>query len=287
MKTEVSDLNETLISPNQTGLRILLKEIISHRELLLFLVWKDIKVRYAQTVLGLGWVLLRPLLNVAVMTLVFGRIAKIDSGEYPYGLFAFSGILMWGYFSATVSKGALAMISNVQLVTKVYFPRVYLPMSIALGGLVEFLVTFLLFFVVAGLVYGHFPTLTVLAFPLAAFLMLLTAVGACLWLSALAPDFRDVRFVTGYLMQLLMFLAPVVWPVSLLVEKLGPEGGGWLTLYALYPMVGVIETARYALLGGGQMPWEFFLPGLATALLIFVTGVWYFQSRERLMADIV
>ncbi|MGJ8670790.1 MAG: ABC transporter permease [Oceanococcus sp.] len=275
------------ISPSRSPMLDSVRELIEFRELLLFLTWKDVKVQFAQTILGLGWLILRPLLNVIVLTLVFGRLAKIPSEGQPYLLFAFSGVIFWGYFSTVVAKSAMSLVGNAQLLTKIYFPRMFLPMSIALSGCIEFFVTLLLFLLVAGFGYGHVPGPEMWLFPLVMLVLVLASLGVSLWLSALAIDFRDVRHASAYLIQLLMFLAPLVWPASLLAERMGDAADAVLGWYAFYPMVGVIEGGRYALLGGDAVPWQYIVPSAVSSLLLVLSGAWYFRKRERLMADLV
>lgn len=276
----------TEIKPEGGNLLPFLRELVEFRGLLLFLVWKDIKVQFAQTVLGFGWLVLRPLLNVLVLTFVFGKIARMPSDGAPYLLFALSGILPWSYFSGVVSKSAMSLVGNSAMVTKVYFPRTYLPLSMVVSGMVEFAVTLAIFFIVSMLFYGRMPSAQLLWLPVPIALLLLTTIGASLWLSALAVDFRDVRLATVYLLQILMFAAPVIWPISLLPQRLGPAGEQFAEWYALYPMVGIVEACRSALLGQ-PMPWDYLATGTLSASLLAIGGFLYFRRRERLLADLL
>lgn len=275
---------ETLITPDAGRWPAFWRELIEFRGLLAFMVLKDIKVQFAQTVLGFGWIVLRPLLNVAVLTLVFGNIARIPSDGAPYALFAMAGILPWSYFSGVTSKAALSLLSNSALVTKVYFPRVYLPLSVALGGLLEFVVTLALFLLISTLAYDHMPGAQLLWLWAPFLLLLATTLGASLWLAALAVDFRDVRHATQYLMQVLIFTAPVIWPASLLGQRFGDAGEAFLDWYSFYPLVGIVEGCRSALLGSA-MPWEALAKGAITSLLLAFAALAYFRRRERLLAD--
>lgn len=286
-KSDAGTQDEILITPASGNLWPFLKELYNFRELLLFLVWKDIKVQFAQTALGFGWLVLRPLLNVVVLTLVFGKLARVPSDGVPYLLFALSGMLAWSYFSGSVGKAALSLVGNSALITKIYFPRIYVPLSVVLSGLIEFTVTFAIFFVISIGFYHHMPTVALLSLPLAILLLLLTTVGASLWLAALAVDFRDVRHASQYLLQMLMFAAPIIWPLSLLSQRFGPGSEAFLRWYAFYPMVGVVEGFRHALLGTGTMPWEYLGPGFLTATVLISSGLYYFRRREQLMADVV
>ncbi len=273
---------ELLITPRQSSLASFIRELVEHRGLLVFLVWKNIKVQFAQMVLGFGWLILRPTINVVTLTLVFGKLAKLPSDGQPYALFAFAGTVIWNYFSNVTSGASMSMVSNASLLTKIYFPRIYLPCSIAIGGLLDFGITLGLFLVCAGLIYGRWPGVEFLFLPVPLLLTIMSSMGLGLWLATLAVDFRDVRNVSTYLMQLLMFAAPVVWPVSLVAERLGE---GFLPLYALYPMVGAIEGMRYTLLGGQSVPWHLLIPSFISASAFLLGGIWFFQRRERLMAD--
>lgn len=278
---------EILITPKSGHLLPFLKELYLFRELLLFLVWKDIKVQFAQTTLGLGWLVLRPLLNVAVLTLVFGKIARIPSDGVPYLLFALAGIMPWSYFSGSVNKCAMSLVGNAGLVTKIYFPRIYIPFSMVLSGMIEFVVTFCLFMLASVFFYGRLPPADFWLLIVPLLLLLITTVGVSLWLASLAVDFRDVRHASQYLIQMLMFAAPVIWPLSLLPQRFGAVGEHFLDWYALYPMVGVVEGFRHVLLGTGEMPWSYIGTGYITAVLLLVSGVLHFRRRERLLADFV
>ncbi len=263
-----------------------LRSLLTFRELLLFLVWKDLKVQVAQTVLGFGWLVLRPLLNALVLTLVFGRLARMPSEGHPYLLFLLSGYLPWSYFSGVVGKAAQSLTGNAALVTKVYFPRLLLPSAMVLAGLSEFLITLLFFLLMAGVGYGYFPGLGLLWMLIPLLLLLLITSAVSFWLAALAVHYRDVRQAASYLVQLLMFLAPVIWPLSMLTERFAAMANAPMLklAYGLYPMVGVIEGFRRALLGG-PMPWEVLATGFLSASLLLISGLIYFQHSEQRMAD--
>lgn len=279
--------SDILINPEGGRLSSYLRSLPAFRELLFFLVWKDLKVQVAQTALGFGWLILRPLLNLLVLSLVFGKLARLPSDGHPYLLFLLSGYLPWSYFSVVANKSTSSLIANASLVTKVYFPRLLLPTSLILGGLLEFLMTLLLFFLLSITVYGHWPSASLLWLPVPMLLLLLTAAGFGYWLAALAARFRDVRSAAGYLLQMMMFLAPVIWPLSLLGQRFGE----WATtapftlLIGLYPMFGVVEGFRAALLGGGAPPWTLIGVGFVSAVLILVSGLVFFHRHERQLAD--
>lgn len=269
----------------RTGWARYLAELWLGRELLGFLVWKEVKVQFAQTALGLAWLVLRPIMNVIVMTFIFGRLAKLPSDGQPYLLFALAGMLPWSYFSAVTSKSAMSLLGNTALITKIYFPRSYLPLSMVLAGLIEFAVTLTLFVVLSGLGYGVWPAIDLPVLLLAFAMLLIFTVAMSLWLSALAVDFRDVRHATAYILQLLMFAAPVVWPVSLLGERLGESV---VAIYGLYPMAGIVETFRVALFATPEgVPVDLVLPGALVSLGLLASAVVYFRWRERGFADVV
>lgn len=279
--------NEILINPEGGRLSGYLRSLPSFHELLLFLIWKDLKVQVAQTALGFGWLVLRPLLNIAVLSLVFGKLARLPSDGHPYLLFLLSGYLPWSYFSGVTGKATSSLVSNSALVTKVYFPRLLLPTALILSGFLEFLVTLLLFFAIAIGVYGQLPSINLLWLPVPMLLLLLTAAGFSYWLAALAARFRDVRNAAGYLLQLMMFMAPVIWPLSLLSQRFGhwADNAVFPVAIGLYPMVGVVEGFRHALLGGGSMPWTLLGVGFVSATLLLFSGLAFFHHHERQLAD--
>lgn len=262
-----------------------LRELPRHRGLLAFLVWKNLKVQYAQTALGFGWLLLRPLLHAAILTAIFSALARLPSDGVPYPLFALTGLLGWLYFSGVVGRSAGALQSNKALITKVYFPRLFLPLSQVLVGLAEFVATLLVVLAIAA-VYGYRPGLHLLWLPVPLALLLAVTTGTSIWLSALVVRFPDTRQMVGQILQLLMFAAPVIWPLSMLSSRLHIDGTALLA-YALYPLVGVIEGFRHCLLGSGTMPWALLGMGAVTATLLVATGLEYFRRSDRELADLV
>jgi lipopolysaccharide transport system permease protein len=278
-------MNSEMNYLERTGWSRYIGELWRGRELLGFLVWKEVKVQFAQTALGLAWLVVRPIMNVVVMTFIFGRLAKLPSDGQPYLLFALAGMLPWSYFSAVTSKSSMSLLGNTALITKIYFPRAYLPLSMVLAGLIEFAVTLMLFVVLSGLGYGVWPAINLPVLLLAFTLLMLFTVAMALWLAALAVDFRDVRHATAYILQILMFAAPVVWPVSLLGERLGANV---VAIYGLYPMAGIVETFRAALFYTPDgVPVELLLPGTLVSLALLVSAIVYFRWRERGFADVV
>jgi lipopolysaccharide transport system permease protein len=256
-----------------------LRELWHYRELIYFLTTRNVKVRYKQTAIGVAWAVLQPLAMMVVFTLFFGRLAKIPSEGFPYPLFAFAGLLPWQLFSRTISDSTNSLVSDQRLITRVYFPRLIVPISATLAGLMDFAVSAVLFLVLLR-IYGISPGPAVLWVPAFVLLMLLTALGVGFWLSALNVEFRDVGYVVPFLSQLWLFVTPVVYPSSLVPAA-------WRTLYGLNPMAGVVEGFRWALLGAGQGPSPMLAVSSLVTLGLLVSGVAWFRRRERTFADTV
>jgi lipopolysaccharide transport system permease protein len=260
-----------------------LRAVWDYRELLAFLVWRDIKVRYKQTALGMAWIVLQPVVSMVVFSLLFGRLLNVPSGGVPYPIFAYAALLPWNYFAGALGRSSTSLVGNVHLITKVYFPRLLIPISAVLSGLVDFAVAVL---VLIGLMlyYRITPTLAVTLLPALVLLAMLTALGFGLWLSALNVRFRDINYVVPYLVQIWMFLTPVIYGSTLIPER-------FRFLLGLNPMTGVVEGFRWALLGqpasASQSPgWIFALSlGIVTAAL--ASGLVFFRGTERTFADIV
>ena len=267
-----------VIEPSTGWQLINWKELRNYRDLFLFLTWRHIKVQYAQSTLGIGWAIIQPLFSMIVFTIIFGRLAKVESDGAPYALFSFVALVPWTYFANAVTEGTNSLISNANMLTKVYFPRLILPFSAVLAKLIDFSIAMILLFALLAW-YQTVPTWGVFVLPLLIVLMMLTAAGLGTWLTALAVQYRDIKFALTFLMQLLMYAAPVVYPASLVPERLQ-----WL--YALNPMVGVIEGFRAALLGTRSMPWSWIALSSISALVIAITGCLYFRRKERLFADV-
>lgn len=267
------------ITPPARWWQIPFGELWEYRELLYFFVWRDIKIRYKQTAIGAAWAVLQPLLTMIVFTLFFGKLAHIPSEGLPYPIFYYSALLPWMYFAASLQNATNTIVENQRVITKVYFPRLALPLSSVLSGLVDFGVSFLMF--VAMMIYfGVRPSATVVWFPAFLLLALLTALGVGLWLSALNAIYRDVRYVVPFLVQFWMFASPVAYPSSLVPEK-------WRWLYGLNPMAGVIEGFRWSLAGRGQPPGRLLLVSVGVVALVLLSGVSYFQRMETMIADVV
>jgi lipopolysaccharide transport system permease protein len=255
------------------------QDLWSYRELLYFLVWRDVKLRYKQTVLGAAWAILQPFLTMVVFTLFFGKLARIPSDGIPYPLFSFAALVPWMFFANGLQQGANSLVGNAQLITKVYFPRLVIPISAVLSGAVDFTVSFI---VLLGMMafYGSVPSTQILWLPLFFILAFVTALGVGTWLSALNVKFRDVRYTLPFLTQLWLFLTPVAYPSSLLADP-------WRTLYSLNPMVGVVEGFRWGLLGAQTSPGPMILVSSISAIVILATGILYFRRMERSFADVI
>jgi lipopolysaccharide transport system permease protein len=268
-----------VVRPSRGWSALRLREVWEHRELLYFLVWRDLKVRYRQTALGVAWILLQPLLSAALFTIVFGRVAGIPSEGAPYDVFVLAGLVPWIFFSGAVARAATSLVAHANVLTKVYFPRLIVPIASVGGGIVDMLVATLLLVVVAGVRgVGIGPPLA--ALPLLFLLAVLCAIGVSLWLSALNVQYRDVGAVIPFLTQLWMFATPIVYPANLLPER-------WQALYRLNPMVGVIEGFRWAVLGTSPAPWASLAVSAAVVVALCVSGAFYFRRVERAFADVV
>lgn len=256
-----------------------LRELWAYRGLFFFLVWRDVKVRYAQTVLGAGWAILQPVLTMLVFTVIFGRFASIPSDGVPYAVFSLAALVPWTYFSTALSGASNSLVSSTNLITKVYFPRLVIPFAPVLAGLVDFAIAL----VVLGLVmvgYGIAPTpLALLVVPLLVAGMVLTAAGVGCWLSALNIQYRDVKHVTPFLVQVWMYASPIVYPMSLVPER-------YRAIYALNPMAGIVEGFRAVLLGTSAVSWPTIGLSLLVGAVLFVTGALYFRRTERVFADV-
>lgn len=284
---ETEPRSVTVIKPRSGWRFIDFGELYDYRDLFRFLVWRHVKVRYAQSALGIGWAVIQPLFSMFIFTVVFGLLAGVDSDGAPYAVFSLVAMVPWTYFSNSVTESAQSLLGNTNMLTKVYFPRLVLPLSSVVAKLVDFGIAMVLVAVTLA-IYGIVPGLGVLVLPLLVVLMMLTAAGIGTWLTALAIQYRDVKHGLSFAIQLLMYASPVVYPASLVPTRF--EWQGFVInpqlVYALNPMVGVIEGFRAALLGTRAMPWAFIGIGTVVALVVAVTGCLYFRSRERLFADV-
>ena len=275
----VSEAPVTIIRPSRGWISINLRELWAYRGLLYFLTWRDIKVRYKQTVLGAAWAIIQPFFTMVVFSLFFGRLAGVPSEGVPYPIFAYCALLPWNYFAGALDRAGNSLVGSANLITKVYFPRLVIPLSAVLAGLLDFAFAFV---VLIGMMlfYGIVPAVAVLTLPFFVLLALLTALGVGLWLSALNVQYRDVRYTIPFLTQFWLFASPVAYPASLVPEQ-------WQALYGLNPMAGVVEGFRWALLGGAQSPGPLLGVSVAVVILLFVGGLFYFRRMEKTFADVV
>jgi lipopolysaccharide transport system permease protein len=254
-------------------------ELWEYRELIYFLVWRDIKVRYKQTVLGAAWAIIQPFFTMVVFSLFFGKLGKIPSDGVPYPVFTYAALVPWTFFAGSLSHASDSLVGSANLIKKVYFPRLVVPISSVLAGTLDFVLAFVVLLGVM-LFYGIVPTGNVMWLPLFLLLALVTALGVGLWMSALNVEFRDVRYVVPFLVQFWLFATPIAYPSSLLSEP-------WRTLYGINPMVGVVEGFRWALLGTATGPGPIIVVSCFVALLVLVSGAFYFRRMEKTFADII
>lgn len=273
-----TEAHQTIIEPQEGWRLINVRELWQYKDLLWFLVWRDVKSRYAQSILGIGWAIIQPVFNMIVFTVIFGNLARIDSDGVPYAIFNYAAMVPWTYFANSLTEAGGSLVSSSNLLTKVYFPRLIIPLAPVLAKLLDFGIAMLLLFGLM-LYFGIAPTLGALALPLLVLLMMLTASGAGMWLTALAIQYRDVKYALTFGVRLLMYAAPVVYSVNLIPEP-------YRLLYGLNPMAGVIEGFRSALLGTNPMPWDLIGVGAGVAAALFVTGALYFKRMERVFADV-
>ncbi len=273
-----ADAPVLVIEPSRGWVPLALGELWAYRELLYFLVWRDIKVRYKQTALGVAWAVLQPLFTMLVFTIVFGRLARLPSDGVPYPLFAYCGLLPWQLFARSMTDSASSLVSNQSLITKVYFPRLVIPLSGVLAGLVDFALAFALL-VVLMVFYGAAPTANVVFLPLFLVMAVAAALAIGLWLSAVNVKYRDVRHTVPFLTQFAMFITPIAYPSSLVPAR-------WQAIYGLNPMAGVVDGFRWALLGAGA-PGPLFVVSAIVVVGSLVGGLYYFRRMEKSFADIV
>jgi len=267
------------IEPSRGWVSLKLHELWDYRELLYFLTWRDIKVRYKQTALGAAWAIIQPVFTMVVFSLFFGRLAKMPSDGIPYPIFAYAALVPWTFFASSLSQSSNSLVGSANLIKKVYFPRLAIPISTVLSEVIDF---FLAFVVLLGMMlyYGITPSANVFYLPLFLLLALVTALGVGLWLSAMNVQYRDVRYVVPFIAQFWMFATPIAYPSSLLPEP-------WRTVYGINPMAGVVEGFRWALLGTNTAPGLMVGVSSLAASLILVTGAFYFRRMEKTFADVV
>jgi lipopolysaccharide transport system permease protein len=270
---------ETVIEPSTGWVSLKLHELWEYRELVYFLIWRDIKVRYKQTVLGAAWAVIQPFFTMVVFSLFFGKLGNIPSDGISYPIFSYAALVPWQFFANGLAHSSHSIAGSANMIKKVYFPRLAMPMASVLSGTADFAIAFT---VLLGMMlfYGIVPTVRVLWLPLFLLLAVITSLGVSLWLSAMNVQFRDIRYTVPFITQFWLFATPVAYPSSLLVEP-------WRTLYGINPMVGVVEGFRWALLGTDITPGPIIVVSFLTASVLLISGAFYFRRMERTFADVV
>ena len=268
-----------VVKPTKGWISLNLDELWQYRELLYFLTWRDIKVRYKQTVLGAAWAIIQPFFTMVVFSLFFGKLARMPSDGIPYPIFAYSALVPWTFFASGLNNSSNSLVGSANLIKKVYFPRLVVPISSIISSVVDFALAFAVLFGMM-MFYGILPTVNIVWLPFLLLLAFITALGVGLWLSALNVQFRDVRYTMPFLTQFWLFASPIAYPSSLLSEP-------WRTLYGINPMVGVVEGFRWALLGTDTAPGPIVIVSSVVALTLLIGGVFYFRRMERTFADVV
>lgn len=267
-----------IIQPSKGWQPINWRELWQYRDLFYFLVWRDIKTRYAQSVLGIGWAVIQPIFSMIVFTIVFGKLARINSDGVPYAIFSYTALVPWTYFSGALSGSSGSLLSASGMMTKVYFPRLVIPISPVMSKLVDFMIAFI---ILLGMMayFGFYPTIEILFLPFLILLMMLTASGMGMWLTAMSIQYRDINYAMGFFVQLMMYGAPVVYPASNVPEQ-------FRILYGCFPMAGVIEGFRSILLQTNPIPWDLISVGTVVAVVLFISGAFYFRRMEQYFADV-
>ena len=274
-----SEVDSIRIGPSKGWVALGLREIWAYRELLYFLIWRDIKVRYKQTVLGGAWAIIQPLFTMVVFSLFFGKLAKMPSDGIPYPIFSYTALVPWSFFANGLNHASNSLVGNSNLITKVYFPRMSMPIASVLGGILDFILAFI---VLIGMIfyYGQMPSVHMLWLPFFLMLAFFTSLGASLWLSAMYVKFHDVRHIIPFLTQIWLFATPIAYPSSLLPEP-------WFTIYGINPMTGVVEGFRWALLGANTAPGAIIIVSSLVAIGLLLSGAYYFRRMEKTFADVV
>lgn len=255
------------------------RDIWHYRELFYFLAWRDILVRYKQTVIGISWAVIRPLLTMLVLTFIFGKLAKMPSGGVPYPVLVFCGMLPWQFFATAFSESGNSLVANSGMISKVYFPRLVIPVSSVITSFVDFVISAVLMALMM-VYYGYVPGPAIAALPVFVLLALATAFGSGLWVSALMVRYRDFRFIVPFVVQFGLYVSPVGFSSSVVPEQ-------WRWLYSINPMVGVIDGFRWAIIGEKNLYWPGLLLSLMGVVFIIITGIWYFRRTERTFADVI
>jgi lipopolysaccharide transport system permease protein len=267
------------IEPSRGWVSLQLKDLWKYRELLYFLTWRDIKVRYKQTVLGAAWAVIQPFFTMVVFSLFFGALARVPSDGIPYPIFSYTALVPWMFFSNGLTMASNSLVSSANLITKVYFPRLVIPISAVMAGVLDFCLAFLVLLVMM-LYFKISPSGAIIWLPFLLLLALVTSLGAGLWLTAMNVQFRDIRYAVPFLIQAWMYASPIAYPSSLLSEP-------WRTIYGINPMVGVVEGFRWALLGANTAPGPIILVSAVVSIALLISGAFYFRRMEKSFADVV
>jgi len=278
MDLQQAKANTTVIEPPKGWQLVNFNELWEYRDLLYFLVWRDIRVQYAQTVLGFGWAILEPLIQIVLFTIIFGSVAKIETDGIPYFLFSTIAIVPWTYMSAAMTNSSQSLVSGQNMLGKVYFPRLIFPIAPVLTKFVDFLIALAIVAVVM-VIYGVKPTEQLLLLPLFIVLMVAVPTAVGFWLAALSVQYRDVKFAMQFIIRMMIYTAPIVYSASAIPA-------GWRFIYSLNPIVSVVEGFRACLLGT-PVPWLFVMPGMVVGIVLFATGALYFRRMERLVVDVI
>lgn len=268
------------IQPSKGWVSLQLKEVWVYRELLYFLTWRDIKVRYKQTVLGATWAIIQPMMTMIVFSLFFGSLAKIPSDGVPYPIFSYTALVPWTFFATALGASSNSLVGSSNLIKKIYFPRLVIPISSVISGSVDFLLAFIVL-IIMMLAFGILPTLNIIFLPFLLLMAVMTSLGIGLWLSAMNVQFRDVRYTIPFLTQFWLFATPIAYPSSLIKNNL------LRTIYGINPMTGVVEGFRWALLGTDTAPGPTIIVSFLAATLLMVSGAFYFRRMEKTFADVV
>lgn len=270
--------SEVLIEPESGWVLVDWGELVAYRDMFWFLTLRSVRVRYAQSSLGIGWAIVQPLISMIVFTIIFGRMVGVESDGVPYALFSFAALVPWTYFANALTDATSSLITNANMISKVYFPRLVLPLSAVAAKLVDLVIAMAMLAILMAF-HGFVPGPAVLALPLLVALMVTASAGLGLWLTATAVQYRDVSYAMSFIVQVLMYVSPVVYPTSLVPER-------FRLLYALNPMVGVIEGFRSALLGTTPLPWGLIAVSSLSAMILLGSGMLYFRRMERYFADV-
>ena len=277
--TSSSDLPRTRREASRGWAWPRFRELWEFRELLFFFAWRDIKVRYKQTVMGALWAIIQPFFTMVIFSLFFGRLANIPSDGLPYPVFSYTALVPWTFFANALAQGSNSLVFSANMIKKIYFPRLALPIATVLAGVLDFVLAFIVLLGIM-LFYGIVPTNNIIWLPFFFLLALLTSVGVCLWLSAMNVQFRDVRYTIPFLTQVWLFITPIAYPSSSIPEP-------WRTVYGINPMAGVVEGFRWALLGTDTAPGKMIIVSTLVALTLFISGAFYFRRMEQSFADVL